>query len=48
MIKKLKIKGCKSLKGVEIEFEPLGILFGPNTAENRNFLDALNTNSGHT
>jgi predicted ATPase len=41
MIKRLKVKGYKSLKDVEVKFEPLNIIFGPNAAGKSNFLDAL-------
>ena len=41
MIKRLKVKGYKSLKDVEVRFEPLNIIFGPNAAGKSNFLDAL-------
>lgn len=42
MIKRLKIKGYKSLRDIEIKFEPLSIIFGPNAAGKSNLLDALN------
>ncbi len=42
MIKRLKVKGYKSLRDVEIHFEPLSIIFGPNAAGKSNILDALN------
>jgi len=42
MIKRLRVKGYKSLRDVEIHFEPLSIIFGPNAAGKSNILDALN------
>ena len=42
MIKRLKVKGYKSLRDMEVRFEPLNIIFGPNAAGKSNLLDALN------
>ena len=42
MIKRLKVKGYKSLRDVEVHFEPLSVMFGPNAAGKSNLLDALN------
>jgi predicted ATPase len=42
MIRRLKVKGYKSLKEVEVCFEPLSVIFGPNGAGKSNLLDALN------
>ncbi len=42
MIKRLKVKGYKSLRNVEVHFEPLSVMFGPNAAGKSNLLDALN------
>jgi len=41
MIKRIKIRGYKSLADVEVELKPLSVLFGPNAAGKSNFLDAL-------
>ncbi len=41
MLKRLRIKGYKSLTDLEVELEPLTVLFGPNAAGKSNFLDAL-------
>ena len=41
MIKRIKIRGYKSFKDVEVRLEPLSVLFGPNAAGKSNFLDAL-------
>ena len=41
MLKRARIKGYKSLADVEVELEPLTVLFGPNAAGKSNFLDAL-------
>lgn len=41
MLKRIKLIGYKSLKNVELELQPLSILFGPNGAGKSNFLDAL-------
>jgi len=42
MIRRLKVSGYKSLKEVEVHFEPLSIVFGPNGSGKSNLLDALN------
>jgi predicted ATPase len=41
MLKRVAIKGYKSLADVEVELEPLCVIFGPNAAGKSNFLDAL-------
>lgn len=41
MLKRVKIQGYKSLVDVELELQPLTVLFGPNAAGKSNFLDAL-------
>ena len=41
MIKRLRVAGYKSFKDVEVHFEPLSIIFGPNAAGKSNLLDAL-------
>ncbi|MGK5091111.1 AAA family ATPase [Deltaproteobacteria bacterium TL4] len=41
MLKRIKIKGYKSLVNLEVELSPLSVLFGPNAAGKSNFLDAL-------
>lgn len=41
MLKQIKISGYKSLRNVEVELQPLSVLFGPNGAGKSNFLDAL-------
>ncbi|MGQ9366570.1 AAA family ATPase [Azospirillum sp. ST 5-10] len=41
MIRRVHIKGYKSLRDVEVRLEPLTVLFGPNSAGKSNFLDAL-------
>lgn len=41
MLKRVKISGYKSLRSVEVELQPLSVLFGPNGAGKSNFLDAL-------
>jgi len=41
MLKRIKVSGYKSLRSVEIELQPLSVLFGPNGAGKSNFLDAL-------
>jgi predicted ATPase len=46
MIRRLKVQGYKSLKNIEIFFEPVSIIFGPNAAGKSNVLDALNLVSG--
>lgn len=46
MLKRIRIKGYKSLANVEVRLEPLTLLFGPNAAGKSNFLDALQLLSG--
>ena len=41
MLKRIRIKGYKSLGDVEATLEPLTVLFGPNASGKSNFLDAL-------
>jgi predicted ATPase len=41
MLKRIHIKGYKSLRDVEVRLSPLAVLFGPNAAGKSNFLDAL-------
>ena len=41
MLKRVHIKGYKSLADVEVKLERLTVLFGPNAAGKSNFLDAL-------
>ena len=41
MLKRIHIKGYKSLKNVEVTLEPLTVLFGANASGKSNFLDAL-------
>lgn len=41
MLKRIHIKGYKSLEDVEVELPPLAVLFGPNASGKSNFLDAL-------
>ena len=41
MLKRVRIQGYKSLADVEVQLEPLTVLFGPNAAGKSNFLDAL-------
>jgi predicted ATPase len=41
MLKRIKIKGYKSLVDIDVELKPLSVLFGPNAAGKSNFLDAL-------
>src|SRR3990172_11371833 len=41
MLKRIKIRGYKSLIDVEVNLNPLSLLFGPNAAGKSNFLDAL-------
>ena len=40
-LKRIHIKGYKSLEDVEIELPRLALLFGPNASGKTNFLDAL-------
>jgi len=41
MLKRVKIRGYKSLADVEVHLQPLSVLFGPNASGKSNFLDAL-------
>lgn len=41
MLKRIYVKGYKSLSDVEVRLSPLAVLFGPNAAGKSNFLDAL-------
>ena len=41
MLQRMRIKGYKSFRDVEVRLEPLTVLFGPNAAGKSNFLDAL-------
>ena len=41
MLKRIHIKGYKSLRDLEIELPRLAVLFGPNASGKSNFLDAL-------
>ncbi|MBI4580416.1 MAG: AAA family ATPase [Planctomycetes bacterium] len=46
MIRRIRIKGYKSLQDLEVRLQPLCVLFGPNAAGKSNFLDALQLLSG--
>ena len=41
MLKRIHIRGYKSLEDVEMNLSQLVVLFGPNAAGKSNFLDAL-------
>lgn len=41
MLKRIKITDYKSLVNVDVQLQPLTVLFGPNAAGKSNFLDAL-------
>ena len=41
MLKRVKIQCYKSLTDVEVQLQPLSVLFGPNASGKSNFLDAL-------
>ena len=41
MLKRIHIKGYKSLHDLEVELGPFCVLFGPNAAGKSNFLDCL-------
>ena len=41
MLRRIEIKGYKSLVDVQVDLKPLVVLFGPNGAGKSNFLDAL-------
>lgn len=46
MVKRVRIRGYKSLADVDVHLQPLSVLFGPNAAGKSNFLDALQLLSG--
>ena len=41
MIKRVKVQDYKSLKNVDVELQPLTVIFGPNAAGKSNLFDAL-------
>ena len=41
MLKRIHIKGYKSLSDIEVKLKPLTVLFGPNAVGKSNLLDAL-------
>jgi predicted ATPase len=41
MLKRIQIRGYKSLNNMDISLKPLSVLFGPNAAGKSNFLDVL-------
>lgn len=41
MLKRIRVKGYKSLEDVEVSLRPLSVLLGPNAAGKSNFLDVL-------
>src|SRR5205809_572087 len=41
MLKRIHIRGYKSLVDLEVTLQPLCVIFGPNAAGKSNFLDAL-------
>ena len=41
MLRRIEIKGYKSLVDVQVDLQPLVVLFGPNGVGKSNFLDAL-------
>ena len=41
MIRRISIRGYKSLNELEVTLRPLSVLFGPNAVGKSNFLDAL-------
>jgi len=41
MIKRVRIQGYKSLRDVEVQLQPLTVIFGPNAAGKSNLFDAL-------
>ncbi|HXV49217.1 MAG TPA: hypothetical protein VEB61_10470, partial [Candidatus Binatia bacterium] len=43
MLKKLTVKGFKSLENVAVEFPRMAVLFRPNAAGKSNLLDAIQT-----
>lgn len=46
MLKRLHVKGYKSLVDVELSLEPLTLLIGPNASGKSNFFDALQLLAG--
>ena len=40
MLTRIHVRGYKSLRDLEVELQPLTLLFGPNTAGKSNLLDA--------
>ena len=41
MLSRIRVRGYKSLRDLEVELKPLTLLFGPNSAGKSNFLDAV-------
>lgn len=41
MLKRIRVKGYKSLDDIEVKLPRLSVLFGPNAAGKSNFLDLL-------
>ena len=41
MLKRLAVRGFKSLQDVSVEFPRMAVLFGPNAAGKSNLLDAI-------
>lgn len=41
MLKRIRIRGYKSLRNFQLRLPHLAVLFGPNAAGKSNFLDAL-------
>src|SRR5215467_7513503 len=41
MLRRIRVKNYKSLVDVQVDLEPLVVIFGPNGAGKSNFLDAL-------
>ena len=41
MLNRIRVRGYKSLRDLDIELKPLTLLFGPNAAGKSNFLDAV-------
>ena len=41
MLNRIRVKGYKSLRDLDVELKPLTLLFGPNTAGKSNLLDAV-------
>jgi len=46
MLRRIRIRGYKSLADLEVSLQPLSVLIGPNAAGKSNFLDALQLLSG--